>query len=464
MEHRVISAWKEVFSYSWPVMVEQTLRTGMRTTDIVVTGLFSPAAVAAVGLADLYARLPLRIGLGLGSGVIALSSQDTGSGARASRDDVISQALLMGIAAGLPFMLLGILFGDLLIGVLGAESEVIELSAVYLAIILVTAPARHVALIAARAIQGAGDTRTPMWVNLISNGLNISGTILLGLGPGPFPEWHIVGVGMATAFGNVFTATMLVIALWRPWTPAGLGWPRRFVLTRQLFWISLPRIGEGFTGFLLSFPFNAILLVFGTPVNAAYHIGRRVYQQVTSPLARGYRTGTSIVVGQALGRGQGEEARFKGWSAAGLGVLTVGSVGAVLFVVIHPLVSLFESDPVTLHHAVQFGRTYAAIAPLTVLFVIFSGALTAGSDTTTPFLARLSGMTAGLVIVPGVGGLLFDIGPPAAYAGIAVYFGIAMIITAVGFYREGWIARTEGLMVERGSLQKPDLEKHTSGE
>lgn len=28
----------------------------MRTVDILVTGLFSPAAVAAVGIADLYAR------------------------------------------------------------------------------------------------------------------------------------------------------------------------------------------------------------------------------------------------------------------------------------------------------------------------------------------------------------------------------------------------------------------------
>ncbi|WP_210408916.1 hypothetical protein [Halorhabdus rudnickae] len=39
-----------------------------------VTALFSPLAVAAFGLANLHARLPLRIGLGLGTGAIALSS------------------------------------------------------------------------------------------------------------------------------------------------------------------------------------------------------------------------------------------------------------------------------------------------------------------------------------------------------------------------------------------------------
>ena len=71
---RLFGVWRRVLSLAWPVMAEQTTRTLMRTVDVFVTGLFSPAAVAAVGLADLYARFPLRIGLGLGGGAIALSS------------------------------------------------------------------------------------------------------------------------------------------------------------------------------------------------------------------------------------------------------------------------------------------------------------------------------------------------------------------------------------------------------
>ena len=144
-------------------MVEHVLRTLMRTTDVAVTGLFSPAAIAAVGLADLYARLPLRIGLGLGSGVIALSSQDTGAGATANRDEAITQALLIGVVSGIPFVAFGFLLGQWAIALLGAEREVARMGGIYLAIIFATTPARHVGLVAARAIQGAGDTRTPMY-------------------------------------------------------------------------------------------------------------------------------------------------------------------------------------------------------------------------------------------------------------------------------------------------------------
>ena len=46
----------------------------MRTVDILVTALFSPVAVAAIGLADLHARFP-RVGQPRDeSGAIALSS------------------------------------------------------------------------------------------------------------------------------------------------------------------------------------------------------------------------------------------------------------------------------------------------------------------------------------------------------------------------------------------------------
>jgi Na+-driven multidrug efflux pump len=83
----------------------------------------------------------------------------------------------------------------------------------YLAVIFATAPARHVALVGARALQGTGDTRTPMYVNVASNLLNIAGSVGFGLGVGPLPEWRVVGVGLATAFGNVFTAVAFVAAI-----------------------------------------------------------------------------------------------------------------------------------------------------------------------------------------------------------------------------------------------------------
>ena len=448
---RVLAVWRRVLGLSWPIMVEQALRTLMRTTDIVVTGLFSPAAVAAIGLADIYARFPLRIGLGLGSGAIALSSQDTGSGATANRDEAITQAVLIGLLAGVPFVCFGLLLSREAIAVLGAPASVARMGGTYLAVVFATSPARHVALIAARSLQGTGDTRTPMYVNVVSNGLNIAGTVALGLGVGPAPRLGILGVGLATAFGNVFTASALLVAIATPFTGASFARPRNGVITRQLVAVSLPRIAEGLAATIAEFPFNAILLAFGTEVNAAYQIGRRMYQQVTGPLSRGYHVAASVVVGQALGDGDPGRAAFDGWATAALGVVTAGTIGIALFFGADAFVGLFTRDPATVDYAAAFARAYAVGAPFLATFVALSGALQGGSDTRTPFVARVSGIYLFHLGVAYVGGLVLGFGVEAVYAGIVLNSLWATLIVAHGFREGKWIARATDMMAARGT-------------
>lgn len=452
MRDRLRSVWRRVLSLSWPVMVEQTTRTLMRTVDILVTALFSPVAVAAIGLADLYARFPLWVGLGMGSGAIALSSQDTGSGATGNRNEAISQALVVGALVGVPFALLGVRFGESAIALLGASPEVARVGGRYLAIVFATAPARHVGLIAARSLQGTGDTRTPMYVNIVANGLNIAGSLTLGLGLFGAPRLAVVGVGIATAAANVFTALVLVGALATGWADADLTRPRDPVITRQLLRVSAPSVAEGLTSTLLEFPFNAILLGFGTEVNAAFHVGRRLYQQVTSPLSRGFYVGASVMVGQSLGANDPAGARFQGWATVALGVLTVGSIGVCMAALARPIVGLFTDDPATLGYATAFARVYGLTAPFLVTFTVLQGSLSGAGETRVPFVARTSGM--GLFMVGGtyLVGVVLGVGVPGAYLGLALAYLWMAGVVAASFHAGGWAERAAAMLAERGSL------------
>ncbi|SEH14444.1 putative efflux protein, MATE family [Natronorubrum sediminis] len=447
-----------MFGLSWPVMAEQVLRTLMRTTDLLVAGMFSPAAVAAVGLADIYGRLPLWFGLGVGDGAIALSSQDTGSGQTANRDEAVTQALLLGILAGIPFALFGLVGSYWAIDVLGAGSETVRLGGQYLAIIFLTAPAFHVTMIAARAIQGTGDTRTPMYINAVANALNIGLTVGLAFGLGPFPELSIVGIAVATAIGDVLAALTFLAVIYSSWSDLGFVRPSQPVIMKQLLVISSPRIAEGITELIAEFPFNAILLGFGTgdEVNAAYHVGRRVYQQISSPLARGYGVAANVLSGQALGRGESEKAYFNGLATAALAVLTVGGLGVVIFVFAETVVQLFSNDPETIGYAVGFAQAYAISTFLIACYVVLAGSLRGGSETRPPFVAKVTGAVFFLLGITYVFGVQLEYGVTAAYVAIVADFVWRNLVVGAVYLRGRWLERGLSMMHERGSLSNND--------
>lgn len=449
LRERVLSVWRRTIALSWPIAVQQTFNTLMRTVDVIVTGLFSPAAVAAVGLADLYAQLPLRAGLGLGSGAIALSSQDTGRDDADTRDQAISQALLLGFLVGIPLVAVGVVAARPLIALLGAEPEVVAMGGTYLAIVFAAAPMRIVGLVAARSLQGTGDTRTPMLVNIGANGLNIAGTVGLGLGIGALPELGVVGVGVATAVSRTFEAVAFALAFLSDRTGPVLRRPTDPTIARQLVAVSLPNFAEGMSTSLANFPFNALLLTFGTDVNAGYHIGRRIYQQVAGPLYRSYNVAASIVVGQSLGEGDAEGARFEGQAIAALSLLTLGGAGIALLVGADPLAGAFTSDAATRQYAATFARVFGVSMFFFGIFFPFAGSLRGAGDTRTPFYANLSGTVVFMLGFSYLAGVTFDYGLAGVYAGMMLCYAWWALVVTAGFRWGDWADTAASMMAER---------------
>ena len=426
------------FSLSTPLMAEQFFNTLMRTVDIFITGLFSPAAIAAIGIADVYAQLSMRVGHGLGGGAIALSSQDTGGQNFTSRDEVVSQSLLLGLFLGIPLALIGLLFGQNALDLLGAPPEVSRLGGIYLAVVLFAAPADIITTVGSKALQGTGDTRTPTYILIAANILNIFGSILLGLGIGPLPELSLLGVGMATAIAHYFSAILVLFALVSTGVLTTFKFPRNLIITRQLLVISTPQMVSGVITTAVYFPFNALLLIFGTEVTAAYHIGLRMYHQLTGPFYRAYGTVSSIVVGQSIGKGDLKQARFEGWSTAGISVVLLTIAGFILFIQSEFFVSFFTSDSLTIYHATNFAKAFSVAIIFVSLWSSLAGALQGAGDAMTPFIARPTGFF-GVFL-----GLSYLLSVPLNFGVFGIYVGIVCsyiwmaAIVFYGFYRSKW--------------------------
>ncbi|MGM0592528.1 MAG: MATE family efflux transporter [Halobacteriota archaeon] len=444
-----MAVWKRVGKLSWPIALQSILRTAMRTTDLLVTGLISPAAIAAIGIANLYTQFPLFLGIGLGSGALALTSQDTGRGATVTRDTAISTALALGVILGVPIAILGVLFAEEAMLLLGPPAAVVRTGSLYLVVVLLTAPARHITLIGARALQGTGDTLTPMYIRGVANVLNIVGTVGLGLGIGPAPRLGVLGVGIATAVANVLAAALVVGVFVTDWSEISLVRPRDPRIVTQVVQIATPRASQGFLRTLAEFPINAILLTFGVDANAGYHVSRRVFQQVTGPVARSFNVVASIIVGQAIGARENGEAGFLGRSTALLGVLVAVAVGAGMYLGAVPLAVVFSTDAGTVAAAALFIQAYAVSAPCMMLFRVFSGALEGGSETRIPFVVDLSGVALFMLALPYVGGVLLGYGAVAVAIGIVGDSIWRASLVSIWFSRNGWLDRAGRLMDAR---------------
>jgi putative MATE family efflux protein len=427
------------------------LRTAMRTTDLLVTGLISPAAIAAIGIANLYTQFPLFLGIGLGSGSMALTSQDTGRGSTVSRDKAISTACLLALLLGLPFALFGYVLSTDAMELLGPPAEVVRAGSLYLSVVLLTAPARQVTLVLARALQGTGDTLTPMYIRGVANIVNIVGTVSLGLGIGPVPQLGVFGVGIATAVSNVLAASMAVAVLLSNRTDISFVRPDNPEIAVQVVTIAAPRAVQGFSRTAVEFPLNAILLSFGVNVNAGYHVGRRVFQQVSAPVARSFNVVTSILVGQAVGERDPEKATFIGRATALLGLAIAVAIGAGLYFGAVPLAKVFSDDMSTVAAATFFVQAFAVSLPFAMLFRIFAGALEGGSETRVPFLVDLSGLSLFMLGVPYIGGVLLGYGVTMVGVGIVVYSVWRAVFVWAWFARDGWYTRAGRMMDARES-------------
>jgi Na+-driven multidrug efflux pump len=290
-----------------------------------------------------------------------------------------------------------------------------------------------------------------MYVNVAANALNIVGSVTLGLGLFGLPRLDVLGVGLATAGANVLTAGLLCLAIRGPWTEASFARPRDLTIAGQLLRVSAPRVAEGFGSELAEFPFNALLLGFGEAVNAGFQIGRRVYQQVTGPLSRGYNVAASVLVGQALGAGDPDEARFDGWAVAGLAVLTVGAIGVGLVAAAPRLVPLFTDDAPTVRYAVDFARVYGVAGAALACFSALSGSLQGASETRIPLVARATGMFGLFLGASWLLGRTAGLGPSGAYVGVTLAYGWMALVVAVGFRHSGGAGRAAAMMAERGS-------------
>jgi putative MATE family efflux protein len=419
---------EEAFDLALPVMVTGTIRTVLRTADFFMVSLALPAAaVAGLEFAFQYYFIGFGLALALSSGTISVVSRFKGAGNHARADLAIKQSLWLAVLVSLPLVAAAQLYSAPLVDLLTDDPAAIEQGAIYLRIVTYALLFRFWSMIAARALQGSGDTRTPMYVNLVTVPINIALNAALIFGLGPFPELGIAGAAWGTTIaetlGAVIFFSLLVAGSYDVSLRLG-GTQWDTALARELVRVGAPLAGTRLVGTFGRFPFLFVLATLGTPVVAAFAIGRRVIMLAMMP-AWGYSTASSTLVGQALGAGDESEATAYGWDTTSIALVTQLLIAAVMAVFARPIATVFTAETVDM--TVEFIRMFAlAVGGFSVARTM-RGALRGAGDTSWPLYGKILGLAVRLAITA----LALPVGFAVSLGFVSIQPGLGMGVLAI---------------------------------
>lgn len=351
----------KLFHLAWPLVVGNLLQTLYNLADMFWVGRVSAEAVAGVSLMFPLTYLFISTAMGLSAATVALISQHVGADNDRMADRVVAQTMLFAIAVSVVLAVGGFLGRHWILETMGARDQVFVEALVYIEVIFASLPLTFLFFAFRSSLRAAGDTKTAMWLMVISAGFNVVIDPFLILGWGPFPAWGTRGAAVATLISRLLaTAVGLYILLRGDWgiqLHVGDLRPDPEIL-RQLFSVGYPATLDGWARSLAAVVMAALVAPFGTAPIAAYGIGVRLMSTswtISGAIGQAAATG----VGQNLGARMPERAAEVNWKGTGGTMSILFVIGGLVWIFPEVAMRIFIADPEVIAEGVVFLKIVA---------------------------------------------------------------------------------------------------------
>lgn len=408
---------KRLWELAWPAILANISSTLVNLVDMIMVGQLGSLAIASVGLGGQFSWFMMPLMFAISTGTLALVARFIGAKDFEKADLVLEQSVYLAFLMSIPVMLVGVFLGDDALRLMGASEGVIKLGYSYIKIFFLFYPVNFIAFSAFAALRGAGDTKTPMKLSILTNILNVILNYLLIFGKFGFPRLEVRGAALASGLSIViaFLVGMFLFlrgSLILKFKPT---FKFDFEMVKRILRIGVPATVERFIFSFYNFIYISIVTRFGTIALAAHQVGLRVESIAYMP-AFGFNVATSALVGQSLGEGDPEKAEKVVYEALKMVSVFMGIMGLILILFPKYLAMPFitKSDP-NYVEVIRLAVIYLIIVgisevPLGWIFVL-GGALRGAGDTKSP------------LYVTAISKLLFRI-VPSYVLGFILGFGV----------------------------------------
>lgn len=325
-----------------PTILEEVCSTLLQYVDTAMVGHLGEKATAAVSTTTTIGWLLHSIPGAVAIALLALASKANGAGEEEKLKRLSGQAILYAFSIGICLEILALILSPYIPIWMGVEEDIIKPAGMYFAITSLTLVFRTSARIFAAMLRAIKDTKSPMYVSVGENILNVILNYLfiyrfhLGVKGAAIASCISFAVGGIAMLGLLLTKEKL-----RP-SVSDLKIDREIL--PEVFSIGLPALGTSVVSCMGYVVFAGMVSGMGTTVFAAHSIAVAAEEIVYIP-GYGLRAATSTLVGNAIGEGKYEKLKATEHVAIALTMLIMLVNGGLLFVVAYPFMQLFT--PVT---------------------------------------------------------------------------------------------------------------------
>ena len=395
-----------VFALAWPTMLEQLTQTAVQYVDTAMVGALGTEATAAVGATGTVNWMIGSVVSAIGIGFLAFIARQIGAGNPERARKASAQACMMTLILGLVLTAVTVMSARQVPVWMQVDPAIRNLAARYFLILYLPMLFRTSSILLGTVLRSAGDTRTPMRIGLVVNGMNMILNFLLIFPARPVSVFGlnitlpgaglgVEGAAWASAVSFVYGGTAMARALWKHplISPKGQSFrPDRDIL-KPCFRVALPNLAQRFATSFGYVVFASMINGLGGISPAAHTIANTVESLFYIP-GWGMQTAAATLSGNAYGAKDHRKLKRLGSTVLPLEVGLMIVSGGLLFLFAEPLVRLFSRDESVIRLGTTVLRMVAVSEPFYGIPIVVEGLMQGVGKTTAPFVYNVIGMWA----------------------------------------------------------------------
>lgn len=302
---------KEIYFLIIPIMIENMFQVSTGLISAAMIGRLTPTLISSQGISTRITGVLLCLFKGIGIGATVVIAKTRGESDMAKCKKTFVQTTVTGLLLSIIITIFILMNSSYFLSYFTSNNEILLNSIKYLKIVIFTSPFVLIMSIVTAAFQACGNTKTPMYIAIIVNIINVILGYLLIYGKFGFPELSLLGAAIALLISQISGALLGIFLLYNK--KDGLFSTLifkndllniDFTLMKQVYSIGIPAAFESMFWQFSAIVMSKVILSYGEVTFAAYQLGLQAEIMSEMP-AVGVGIASTSMTANAIGKKDG---------------------------------------------------------------------------------------------------------------------------------------------------------------